>query len=232
MSASPPPASTLRELPVDERPRERLLVNGGGALSDSELVAVLIRSGRPGRSALDLARDLLADRGGLEGLHGASAEELRRRGVGPAKTASLLAALEIGSRLARAELPVGELLSRPAAVARYLQLRYSLCGQETMGALYLDTRNRMLAERELFRGTLDRAAVEPRIILKHALLRDAAGIVLFHTHPSGDPTPSAEDLAFTRRLAEAGEVMGVRLVDHLILGRGKRWVSLRQREAW
>ena len=224
--------STIRELPADERPRERLLLSGGASLSDGELVAVLLRSGRPGRSALDLARDLLADRGGLEGLQGAGAEELRRSGVAPAKAAALLAAIEIGGRLARTDLPSGELLSRPGAVARYLQLRYTRSGQEIMGALYLDTRNRLLAERELFRGTLNRAAVEPRAILKQGLLRDAAGLVLFHTHPSGDPSPSAEDLAFTRRLAEAGEVVGLRLVDHLILGRGRRWVSLRQRGAW
>ncbi len=101
-----------------------------------------------------------------------------------------------------------------------------------MGALYLDTRNRLLAEHEFFRGTLSRAAVEPRAILKHGLLCDAAGFLLFHTHPSGDPSPSAEDLAFTRRIAEAGELVGVRLVDHLILGSGERWVSLKQRGAW
>jgi DNA repair protein RadC len=101
-----------------------------------------------------------------------------------------------------------------------------------MGALFLDTRNRLLAESEVYRGTLNRAAVEPRGLLKEALLRGAAGLVLFHTHPSGDPSPSAEDLAFTRRLAEAGELVGVRLVDHLILGSAGRWVSLRQRGAW
>ena len=232
MATDPSPSFLIRELPSDERPRERLLGNGGGALSDAELVAVLLRSGRPGVSALDLARGLLRDRGGLEGLQGASADELMRAGLGPAKAAGLLAAVEIGGRLARAELPTGELLSRPAAVARYLQLRYTRGGQEVMGALYLDTRNRLLSERELFRGTLNRAAVEPRAILKHGLLRDAAGLVLFHTHPSGDPSPSAEDLAFTRRLAEAGGVVGIRLGDHLILGRGRRWVSLRQRGAW
>ena len=104
--------------------------------------------------------------------------------------------------------------------------------QEVMGALYLDTRNRLLAEREIFRGTLNRAAVEPRPILRQGLALSAAGVILYHTHPSGDPAPSAEDLAFTRRIAEAGEVVGVRLVDHLIICPGERWVSLRQRGAW
>ncbi len=233
MSAQPLRQNNLiRELPVDERPRERLLGNGGGSLSNAELVAVLLRTGRPGSSALDLARELLDDAGGVEGLCGADATELRRSGLGPAKTASVLAAVELGQRLARAELPPGELLARPAAVARYLSLRYAIRGQEIMGALYLDTRNRLVAEHEIYRGTLNRAAVEPRAILKFGLLRDAAGLVLFHNHPSGDPSPSAEDLSFTRRLAEAGELVGVRLVDHLILGSGRRWVSLRQRGAW
>lgn len=233
MTAQPLPQTQLiREMAEDERPRERLLGNGGGSLSDAELVAVLLRTGTPGRSVLDLARQLLAGSGGLEGLCGANAAELGGSGLGPAKVSSVLAAVELGRRLARAELPTGELLSRPAAVARYLSLRYSIRGQEIMGALYLDTRNRLLAEREIFRGTLNRAAVEPRAILKFGLLRDAAGLVLFHNHPSGDPSPSVEDLSFTRRLAEAGDLIGVRLVDHLILGSGRRWVSLRQRGAW
>lgn len=101
-----------------------------------------------------------------------------------------------------------------------------------MGALYTNTRNRLIAEQEIFRGTLDRAAVEPRAVLKAGLLQDAAGFILFHTHPSGDPSPSVEDLAFTRRMAESGELIGVRLVDHLIVATGGRWLSLRQRGGW
>jgi DNA repair protein RadC len=101
-----------------------------------------------------------------------------------------------------------------------------------MGALYLDTRNRLLGEDETYRGTLNRAAVEPRALLRRGLELAAAGLLLFHTHPSGDPSPSAEDLAFTRRLAEAGDIVGIRLVDHLVLGAGGAWVSLRQRGGW
>jgi DNA repair protein RadC len=219
-------------MPADERPRERLLRTGSAALSDAELIAILLRTGSRGRSVLEIARDLLQDCGGLIGLLGSCPTALRRSGVGPAKSATLLAAVEVGRRLARAQLPEQEPLSHPAAVASYLSLRYHLKGQEVMGALYLDTRNRLIGDREFYRGTLSRAAVEPRAILKHGLLRDAAGCVLFHTHPSGDPSPSAEDLAFTRRMAEASELVGVRLVDHLILGTGERWVSLKQRGAW
>lgn len=124
-----------------------------------------------------------------------------------------------------------QILGAPAAVASYLALRYS-AGQEIMGALYLDTRNRLIAERELYRGTVNRCAVEPRQILADGLILGACGMVLFHTHPSGDPSPSPEDLAFTRRVAEGGELVGVRLVDHLIIGGVGRWVSLRERGAW
>jgi DNA repair protein RadC len=226
------PQSLVRDLAVDERPRERLLNNGSSALADSELVAILLRSGRKGVSVLEMARSLLRRAGGLVGLVGAGPNGLRRLGLGPAQQATLLAALELGRRLARAKLPEREPLSRPEAVASYLALRYGTGAQEIMGALYLDVRNRLLVEAEIFRGTLSRAAVEPRAILKKGLLCDAAGLVLFHTHPSGDPSPSAEDLSFTRRAAQAGELVGVRLVDHLILGRGGRWVSLRQRGGW
>lgn len=225
-------ARLIRELPPDERPRERLLAGGAAALSDAELVGVLLRTGRAGASAVDMARELLRAAGGLAGLQRASAATLRRRGLGEAKAAAVLAALELARRLARLEVGDREPLAHPEAAARYLALRYGLPDQEVMGALFLDTRNRLLAESEVYRGTLNRAAVEPRGLLKEALVRGAAALVLFHTHPSGDPSPSAEDLAFTRRLAEAGEVVGVRLVDHLVLGSAGRWVSLRQRGAW
>lgn len=222
----------IRDLPTEEQPRERLLRNGSQSLSDGELVAILLRTGRPGHSAIDLGRELLAQHGGTAGLLGLCSRALRREGLGPAKAATLLAAVELARRLARARLPERRPLTDPAAVASYLGLRYLVRDQEVMGALFLDTRNRLLSESEVFRGTLNRAAVEPRALLKQALLRDAAGLVLFHTHPSGDPAPSAEDLGFTRRMAEAGEVVGVRMVDHLILGSGGRWVSLRRRGGW
>lgn len=222
----------VRELPREERPRERLLRKGSESLTDVELVAILLRTGRPGLSVLDLSRRLIAESGGLSGLLGSGANALRQAGLGPAKAATLLASIEIGRRLARARLPEREPLTHPAAVASYLSLRYTLKAQETMGALFLDTRNRLIDDQEIFRGTLNRAAVEPRAILKKGLLCDAAGFVLFHTHPSGDPSPSAEDVAFTRRVAEAGEVVGVRLVDHLILGHAGGWVSLKRRGAW
>lgn len=226
------PASMIRELSPDDRPRERLLSHGSQALSEAELLAVLLRTGRPGVSALEMARELLRECGTLAGLRRAGASRLRRRGLGKAKAASVLAALEIGCRLARDQLPSRRPMSRPEEVATYLILRYCADDQEIMGAVYLDTRHRLIGEREIFRGTLSRTAVEPRAILKQALVLDAAGVLLFHTHPSGDPSPSTEDLLFTRRMAKAGELLGVRLIDHVILAASGRWVSLRQRRAW
>lgn len=225
-------AQLIREIPAEERPRERLLAHGARSLGDSELVAVLLRTGRPGASAIEVAREMLASVGGLGGLASQGAPALLRKGLGSAKAATLLAAAEIGRRLARTDAVERTPLANPAAVASYLALRYGARDQEVMGALYLDGRNRLLAERELYRGTLNRAAVEPRQILKEGLLHGAAGCLLFHTHPSGDPSPSAEDLAFTRRMAEAGEVVGIRLVDHVVVGSVGRFVSLRERGAW
>lgn len=226
-----PAVVLIRELPEAERPRERLLKHGSETLSDPELVAVLLRTGVKGVSAIQMARELLQETGGLTGLVALTSQSLRRNGLGPAKAATLLAALEIASRVAREQLPEREPLTRPAEVARYLALRYWARDQEVMGSLFLDARSRLLGEKELFRGTLDRAIAEPREILKEALLRGAAGVIIFHTHPSGDPSPSPEDLAFTRRMREAGELVGVRLLDHFILGSAGRWVSLKQRGA-
>lgn len=222
----------IRELPEGERPRERLLRQGGSSLADSELLAVLIRTGRKGVSAIQMAMDLLRENGGLSGLLTATPHSLRRNGLGNAKAASLLAAVELGRRLAREQLLDREPLSRPVDVARYLALRYHTSDQEVMGALFLDARNLLLGEREMFRGTLSRISVEPREILRECLQRGASSIYLFHTHPSGDPEPSAEDLLFTRRMAEAAEIVGLRLVDHVVLGHRGRWVSLREKSAW
>jgi DNA repair protein RadC len=224
----------IRDLPAGERPRERLLESGGRSLSDSELLAVLLRTGRRGASVLQLALDLLRENGGLGGLLTATPHSLRRNGIGPAKAAALLAAVEIGRRLAREQLMDREPLSRPVDVAHYLALRYHTSDQEVMGALFLDARSRLLGEREIFRGTMSRISVEPREVLRECLQRGASSVYLFHTHPSGDPSPSAEDVLFTRRMAEAAEIVGLRLLDHVVLGSQGRWVSLKEKAkgAW
>ncbi|HYL05183.1 MAG TPA: DNA repair protein RadC [Thermoanaerobaculia bacterium] len=223
----------IADLPEDDRPRERLLRLGAGALSDQELVALVLRSGVVGTPVLKLAADVLEQHGGLSGLVGTDARDIRMaKLLGLSKAASLLAAVEIGCRMARGQLPARALLTRPAEVARYLVLKYQLRDQEVMGALFLNVRHGLISDKVIYRGTLHRAAVEPREILNDCLRRGAAAFALFHTHPSGDPTPSVEDLAFTGRMALASRLVGVAMLDHLVLGAIGQWVSLQAWGGW
>lgn len=230
--AHPPPTTrpAISAIPPDDRPRERLLRSGAGSLSDAELLAVLLRSGRPGRSVLAIADEFLDACGGLRGLAGCDLDVARSQRLGAAQAASLLAAVELGRRLARNAMPP-ELLEDPARVARYLYLRYHRLDQEVMGALFLDARHRRVGESEFFRGTWARMLVEPRPILREAIRRNAQGILLFHLHPSGDPTPSEEDKVFTERMRHCCAHMGFDLLDHLILA-GEHWLSLRRLVPW
>ncbi|MET0621321.1 MAG: DNA repair protein RadC [Thermoanaerobaculia bacterium] len=220
-SASARRVFRIRDLPSEERPRERMLRLGPGALSNEELVALLLRTGIPGESALDRARSLLATRGGLVGLAGVSTEELSgERGVGPARASAIAAAIELARRLPSESLAGRDLLNDPRLVKDYLRATQADDSQERTGALFLNARNRLLKnDPDIYRGTLDRAVVEPREILRRALVGKAAAVILYHNHPSGDPTPSREDREFTRRLASAAEAVGVRLLDHIVVGR-------------
>lgn len=208
-------------MPLEDRPRERLGRLGASALSGEELLALLLGSGGRGESALDSARRVLTAHGGLAGLAGLSGAELRReRGIKRARAAVIEAALEIGRRLALEVLSGRDLLNEPSLVKEYLRRARGDGTQERTGVLYLNARNRLLRDDpEIYRGTLDRAVVEPREILKRALLANAAGLILYHNHPSGDPSPSREDREFTRRLAAAAESVGLRLLDHIVVGR-------------
>jgi DNA repair protein RadC len=212
----------IQDLPVDERPRERLARLGPAALSSEELLALLLVSGSRGESALDRARRVLATHGGLSGLAALSGAELsRERGIKGARAAAIAAALEIGRRLAAETLAGRDLFNEPALVKDYLRRARGEGTQERTGALYLNARNRLLRDDpEIYRGTLDRAVVEPREILKRALLANAAGVILYHNHPSGDLAPSREDREFTLRLASAAESVGLRLLDHIVVGSG------------
>jgi len=226
------PAQATTSPPQPESPRVRLLKRGPAALADAEVLALLLRTGGRESSALSIAHDLLVSLGGTDGLLGATTGRLRRKGIGEARASILIAALELARRLARLKVPERKPMSRPGYVATYLALQYFLPDQEVIGALFIDTRNRLIADREFFRGSLGNVTVEPRPMLKEGLLRGAAGLILFHTHPSGDPTPSANDRTATRRLEEAGKIVGVRLIDHLIVtGRG-RWHSMRSDSGW
>ena len=205
----------------EESPQERLWRRGSRCLSDAELLGVLL-GGSPA-----MAQQVLDGGGGLGGLlHCEAPMLLSQRGIGVAKACIVLALVELTRRMARLRLPPRQLLKRPDLVAGYLYLRYHQLDQEVVGALYVDVRQRLIEERELYRGTISRTAVEPRAFLKPAFLYGAAGMIVFHTHPSGDPAPSAEDLCFSRRLKAAAEICGVTLHEHLILGSHHRFVSL------
>jgi DNA repair protein RadC len=214
-------ALRIQDMPSDDRPRERLLAVGPAALSNEELVALLLRTGSRGESALDRARRLLASHGGLAGLCGSTAIELAAEaGIGPARAAVLGATFEIARRLPAATIAGRDLLNEPRLVKDFLRRAQADDTQERTGALFLNARNRLLKnDPEIYRGTLDRAVVEPREILKRALLARAAGLILYHNHPSGDPSPSREDREFTRRLSTAAEALGIRLLDHVVVGR-------------
>jgi DNA repair protein RadC len=201
-------------------------------LTDAELLTRLLHPGRPNPSTLELVQALLADCGGLAALPAASPSLLGHLGLRPGQAAALVAVCEIHCRLTRLQVSHRQPLRRPEPLVRYLTLRYQASDQEIMGALFLDSRYRLLGDKEIFRGTLHRATVEPRPILKECLLRSAAGVVVFHTHPSGDPTPSGEDRSFTRRMAAAAELVGVELLDHLVLGSPGTWTSLLLDSGW
>lgn len=223
--------SLIGDLPVDERPRERLAMHGAQTLSDAELVAILLGSGTRGRGALELARELLTD-----GLRSLSTREWapgqRVEGVGFAKWARIEAALELGRRLSAHCDGERDPIRNAEALARPLIARYSHFVQERLGAVFLDAKNRIIREREIYIGTLNATTVSTRDVLRYALQDHAAAVIIFHNHPSGDPAPSAEDLVFTRRMVEAGKLLGIDVLDHLILG-SNRFVSLKGRGgAW
>lgn len=220
-------SKTMREMDPSQRPRERLLQFGPAVLSDAELIAVLMRSGRRGHGAVDEAHRLLYDVGGLIHVARLDVRELTRRpGIGPAKAAAVVAAIELGQRVLRDRLRDGRRLVSPDAAGEFLVSRLAKERGEVFGILSLDGRHRFLGLNELTRGTRNQAPVDPAEVFRRALLDDAAGTVAFHNHPSGDLEPSADDIGLTRRLVAAGAMLGVPVHDHLIVA-GGRWLSLR-----
>jgi DNA repair protein RadC len=218
---------SIADMPVDERPRERMARGGAVALSDAELIALLIEPGRRGKSSLDIAREVVAD--GL--LAVARREWIPGKPVGSlgaSRVARIGAALELGRRIAALSATGAEPVRDPAALAQRLIARYAHRVQETFGGIYLDARHRIVSEREIYVGTLTSASVSPRDVFRWALHDHAAAAVVFHNHPSGDPTPSPQDLAFTARIAGIGRDLGVEVLDHIIVA-GNAFVSLNQR---
>ena len=217
----------IADMPVDERPRERMARAGVVALSDAELIALLIEPGRKGKSSLDIAREVVAD--GLIAV--ARREWIPGRAVGSlgaSRVARVAAALELGRRIATLSVTSSEPVRQAEAVAHRLMTSYGHRVQETFGGLYLDGRHRIITEREISIGTLTSASVSPRDVFRFALSDHAAAVVVFHNHPSGDPSPSPQDLALTAKLVSVGMPLGVEVLDHLIVT-STAFVSLKQR---
>jgi DNA repair protein RadC len=211
-------------------PAARLIREGPASLGDEDLLCLVMSGGAgQGESIRRAVRTVLQMSRSPSGLPRLCWHALSAAGVSEHRSARILAAVELALRMARDEIPERDPMQHPAAIARYLHLKFGSPHQEVMGAVYLDSRKRLIAVEDFFRGTINRTATEPRVVLRLGLNLGATGVVLFHTHPSGDPAPSAEDLAFTRRFEEAAEVIGIRLVDHLIVGTATRWISLRER---
>lgn len=211
----------IADWPADERPREKLLARGSAALSDAELLAIFLRTGVRGSSAVDLARELLTRFGGLRALLRASREELcAARGLGPAKYVQLQAVLEMARRHLAESLKAGAMLASPRAASDYLVARLRDLNQEVFGALLLDTQHQVIAFEELARGTLDGATVYPREVVKCALRHNAAAVIFAHNHPSGIAEPSAADRVLTEKLKAALAQIDVRVLDHFVVGEG------------
>ncbi len=212
----------ITDWPAAERPREKLLHRGAAALSDAELLAIFLRTGIPGRTAVDLAREILAHFGGLRGLLGADRRRFcARPGLGEAKYAQLQAALELARRHLDATLNRGDALTDPATTRRYLAARLRDHPHEVFACLFLDNRHRVIAFEELFRGTIDGASVHPREVVRRALHHNAAALILAHNHPSGVAEPSEADRRITRRLQDALALVDVRVLDHVVVGDGE-----------
>ncbi|MBS61695.1 DNA repair protein RadC [Salinisphaera sp.] len=219
----------ISDWPAAERPREKLLERGAGALSDAELLAIFLRVGVRGASAVDLARQLLSEYESLGALLAADQKTFcATRGLGVAKFAQLQAVMEMARRHATETLAEVDVLSAPEATRRYLTLKLAHVPHEVFACVFLNTRNHVIAFEELFRGTIDGAAVYPREVVKAALRHNAAAVILAHNHPSGVAEPSAADRDITRRLADALALVDVRVLDHLVIA-ARQTVSFAER---
>lgn len=216
----------ISEWPATERPRERLLAQGAAALSDAELVAVLLGTGVRGMSAVDLARSLLRDFGGISGVVAAKLTGVK--GLGPAKAAHLAAAVELARRMVREELGSGAALTSPGAVRDYLRLSIGSKDHEVFVCLWLDAQHRVIHAEEAFRGTLTQTSVYPREIVKKALEVNAAAVIFAHNHPSGAAQPSQADELLTRNLKEALALIEVKVLDHFVVA-GNQAISFAER---
>ncbi len=220
---------SIREMPSEDRPREKLVKLGSGALTDSELVAILLRVGIAGENVVALSQRLLRDYGGLSGLSRVPLAELcELRGMGEAKAAQLKAALEIGRRLLLAEPDQRLQVRSPGDLANPLILEMSGLEQEHLKLIMLDNKNRVLKMQTVYVGTINSSQIRIAEVFREAIRQNSASVIIAHNHPSGDPTPSPEDVRVTEEIIEAGKLLEIDLLDHLVIGHG-RFVSLRER---
>ena len=219
----------MRDVPHEERPRERMLEYGASALNHVELLAIVLRTGTRQQSVLRLAQRLLAEAGGLRSLIDLTVTELMKiKGIGQAKAIQLKAVIELGHRISRTKLPVGSVIRTPEDVANLMMEQLKYLHKEHFVCLFLNTKNYMIAQETLSIGSLDAAIVHPREVFRAAIKCSSASIVCVHNHPSGDPAPSDEDIKLTQRLIEVGKIVGIDVLDHVIIGDGV-YVSLKSR---
>jgi len=220
---------TIKELPSSERPRERLLHYGADTLSTAELLAIILRTGAKDENVIRLAQRLLASLGGLAGLARASmAELIAVKGLGPAKATQLKAALELGKRLLLTSPEERPQVRSPADAANLLMANMSFLEQEHLGTMLLDTKNRVIEYKTVYVGSLNTSLIRVGELFREAIRANCNSLIVYHNHPSGDPAPSPEDVSVTKQIVEAGKLLDIDVLDHLVIGR-QRFVSLKER---
>lgn len=226
---TPRPVYRITDLHETERPRERLSTLGPQALSNAELIAILLRTGVPGENAVQVGQRLLQTFGGISGLHRASVQDLQsQHGLGEAKAAQIKAAIELGRRLTLESPEERPAINSPADAAALVMYEMSALEQEHLRVVLLDIRNRVLEIVDVYHGSVNSSQVRVGEVFKAAVRRNAPALIVIHNHPSGDPTPSPDDVAITRAMVQAGKLLDVDVLDHLVIGHG-RWVSLKER---
>ncbi|MFD2681439.1 RadC family protein [Bacillus seohaeanensis] len=219
----------IKDFPQDEKPRERLVANGPESLSNQELLAILLRTGTKSESVLQLSNRLLQKFEGLRLLKDASLEEITEtKGIGAAKAVQIMAAVELGRRISNLSYDDRYIIRSPEDGANYVMNDMRFLSQEHFVCLYLNTKNQVLHKQTIFIGSLNASIVHPREVFKEAFRRSAASIICIHNHPSGDPTPSREDIEVTKRLVECGKIIGIEVLDHLIIGE-RKYISLKEK---
>jgi DNA repair protein RadC len=224
-----PAAYRITDLKETDRPRERLMELGAQSLSNAELLAILLRVGVQGENAVQVGQRLLVEFGGLHGLHKAALVDVKaQHGIGEAKACQIMAAIELGRRLVVEEQQERPTVSSPQDAANLTMYEMGALQQEELWVMLLDTRNHLISIEKIYKGSLNSSMVRVAELFKAAITRSAAGIIILHNHPSGDPTPSPEDIALTRNIIQSGKMLDIDILDHLVIGLGK-YISLKDK---